>query len=121
MITRLCLLLISLVTLSVGSRSAFATDDINCKSASWAVILAVGTHGVVVSLLIDDTTKTHFPKPLTITDLGKDARHVDIRAKAIHVRAKTRTGQTLSISSKDGKGRIRFLRTSEKLVCDWTV
>ena len=121
MIIRLGALLTSLITLSVASRAALATDEINCKSASWAVTLAVGTDGSVASLLIDDTTKTRFREPFSITDLAKDARHVDVSGKAIKVRAKAPSGQILSISSRDGKGRIRFLKTSEKLVCDWNV
>ena len=114
-------IVISFATFVASSQSALATDNINCTSASWAVMLPVGSDETVVSLVIDDITKKHFREPLTITELAKEARHVHVSTKAIDIRAKTPNGETLRITSKNGAGRIRFLKTSEKLTCDWTV
>ena len=100
--------------------TALATDDLNCQSLTWTLTIASGTSGYVNSLSVHKKTPSQVEEPVVIRNLAGDARHVDIKARVIDVKATAPDGKALNIRLKGGKGVIQYLGTSEQLVCDWT-
>jgi len=100
--------------------AALATDDLNCQSPNWALTIAVGTNGYVNNLLVHSKAPRQVQEPVLISNFVETARHVDVKARAIDVKANAPNGDALNIRLMGGNGHIHYLGRSEQLACDWT-